>query len=176
MVKNYYYLLKERISDFYRSILQYRDKAVIPLDEEIAVVKNYYYLLKERFGTNLKLSVSIKEEEAYVPPLAIQMLVENAIKHNIVSAQKPLHIFIEQDEKGFLEVRNTLQPKRIRPKSTSFGLSSIIARFALLSSNRVKIEEKNGEFRVLLPLIKSKYRNQVVDPARLEQIEGELEK
>lgn len=153
----------ERLSDFYRSILQYRDKTVIPLEEELAMVQNYYYLLQERFGDNLKLDIQTKETEAYVPPLCIQMLVENAIKHNIVSARKPLQITIVQDERGKLVISNTLQPKRRKPQSTSFGLSSIIARYALLSDKRVQVKKNNEEFSVSLPLIKSRYTGTLID-------------
>lgn len=154
----------ERLSDFYRSILQYRNKTVIPLAEELTMVNNYYFLLRERFGNNLQLHISTKEKEAYVPPLSLQMLVENAIKHNIVSSFKPLTITIEQDDRGNLVVKNTLQPKRTRPKSTSFGLSSIVARYALLSDKRVSISKTETEFIVRLPLIKSQYsENQVLE-------------
>ena len=154
----------ERLSDFYRSILQYREKAVIPIAEEINVVQNYYYLLKERFGKNLNLHIDVQEKEAFVPPLSLQMLVENAIKHNIVSAQKPLDIYITQGEKGVLSVRNTMQPKRVRPKSTAFGLSSIVARFALLSDKKVIVNQNKKEFSVILPLIKSEFKQLNTDP------------
>lgn len=153
----------ERLSDFYRSILQYRDKTVIPLEEELSMVQNYYYLLQERFGDNLKLIIQTKETEAYVPPLCIQMLVENAIKHNIVSTRKPLQITINQDDRGKLVVSNTMQPKRKKPQSTSFGLSSIIARYALLSDKRVQVKKNNQEFSVSLPLIKSRYTSKLID-------------
>lgn len=147
----------ERLSDFYRSILQYRNKTVIPLDEEITVVNNYYFLLRERFGNNLKLNITTKDKEAYVPPLSLQMLVENAIKHNIVSSIRPLTISIEQDNSGNIVIKNTLQPKRTRSKSTSFGLSSIVARFALLSDKKVSISKTDEAFIVRLPLIKSEH-------------------
>lgn len=167
----------EKLSDFYRSILQYRDKKVIPLAEELTVVQNYLYLLKERFGDKLKISINTneKERESFVPPLSIQMLVENAIKHNVVSSHRPLHIKIDQQKGGQLIIRNTLQPKRIKPKSTSFGLSSIIARFSLLSDKRVQVNKSNGEFVVVLPLIKSDFSEKTyIDPAMLEKIEDEL--
>ena len=147
----------ERLSDFYRSILQYRNKTVIPLEEEITVVRNYLYLLKERFGDNLKLEISVQEKEAYIPPLSLQMLVENAIKHNVVSAYKPLHISIQQEERDHLTIKNTLQPKRVKSRSTSFGLSSIIARYALLSDRKVSVQQSKQEFIIRLPLIKSRY-------------------
>jgi len=147
----------ERLSDFYRSILQYRNKTVIPLEEEITVVRNYFYLLKERFGSNLKLAISVNEKEAYIPPLSLQLLVENAIKHNIVSSYRPLLISIQQEDSGHLTVKNTLQPKRVKSRSTSFGLSSIMARYALLSDRKVSVRQTKQEFIVRLPLIKSEF-------------------
>ncbi|MEO0341143.1 MAG: histidine kinase, partial [Bacteroidota bacterium] len=162
---------------FYRSILQYRDKKVIPLAEELTVVRNYIYLLKERFGDKLQITINTneKEQESFVPPLSIQMLVENAIKHNVVSNHRPLDVRIDQQKGGELMIRNTLQPKRIKPKSTSFGLSSIIARFSLLSDKRVQVSKNRGEFVVTLPLIKSDLAEKAyIDPAKLEKIEDEL--
>lgn len=147
----------ERLSDFYRSILQYRNKPVIPLEEEITLIKNYFYLLEERFGKNLSLDISVHEKEAYIPPLSLQLLVENAIKHNVVSAIKPLQISIHQDHSGHLLVKNNLQLKRVKSRSTSFGLSSIIARYALLSEKKVRVDQTKQEFIVRLPLIKSEY-------------------
>lgn len=150
----------ERLADFYRSILQYREKTVIPLAEELSVVRNYYYLLRERFGQNLNLHIDVREEEAYVPPLSIQMLVENAIKHNVVSARSPLQIRILQNGKGRISVTNNLQPKRIRPRSTAFGLSSIVARYGLLSDKKVGISQNKKEFKVTLPLIQSEFASE----------------
>jgi LytS/YehU family sensor histidine kinase len=146
----------EQLSDFYRSILQYREKELIPLAEEIQLVKSYFFLLKERFGDKLNLSIQLDEgQHSYIVPLSLQMLVENAIKHNVVSSEKPLSIQIHTNEDQYLVVANNLQPKRTKEPSTGFGLNSIITRYALLTSNPVDVLEKEATFEVHIPLIKN---------------------
>ena len=144
----------ERLSDFYRSILQYREKNVITLQEEMELVKNYAFLLEKRYGKNLKLSLSMPKEASgqFVAPLTVQMLVENAIKHNVISKSKPLHIHILVKD-GYIEVRNNLQKKLTVERSTGFGLQSISTRYALLTDKKVKIAEEENEFRVGIPVL-----------------------
>jgi len=135
----------EKLSDFYRSILQYRQKDLIPLQEELELLRNFYYLLKNRFGENIHLEIpDINGRPAFIPPLTLQMLVENAIKHNIVSKRKPLYIKlgIEGDK---IYVSNNLQKKLTEEKSTQFGLQSIQSRFALLGKKEVEIEATKKE-------------------------------
>lgn len=144
----------EKLADFYRCILQYRDKEVIALQEEIELINNYNFLLKKRFGDNFKLDIQTNGQLVFVVPLALQMLVENAIKHNVVSKSKPLNIHINIDEsKDFITVSNNLQPKMQPEKSTQFGLQSLEKRYALLSGQKIKIEETKHTFKVSLPII-----------------------
>ena len=143
----------EKLSDFYRVILAYREKERIPLGEEIQLVSDFGYLLNQRFGNNFSLSIQVKPDSAYVAPLALQMLVENAVKHNVVSKTKPLHVRIEQED-DYLLVSNNLQPKLTAEPSTGFGLTGIINRYALLTDRPVLVEEKEGVFEVRLPLLK----------------------
>jgi len=145
----------EQLSDFYRSILQYREKEVIPLKEEITLVKTYAFLLNTRYGDNFRLNVSINGETAFVAPLTLQILVENAVKHNIISKTKPLNINIALEENAYLSVSNNLQPKLTPERSTGFGLQSIKARYALLIDKPVKVEEDGFIFKVSIPIIKN---------------------
>ncbi len=146
----------EQLSDFYRSILQYREKEVIPLEEELQLIRNYFFLLKQRYGDRLDLCIEVDNPKGwFMVPLSLQMLVENAVKHNVISSDKPLRIYINKDTDHYLKVSNKIQPKRTQEPSTGFGLNSISTRYALLSSRPVEINEKNACFEVRIPLIKT---------------------
>ena len=144
----------EKLADFYRSILQYREQDVVDLKEEISILQDYLYLLKQRYEDNLKIDIQVLPTNVFVPPLALQLLVENAVKHNIISKQKPLtiRIFAKND---YLVVENKIQPKILIEKSTGFGLQNIHNRYELLSDQAVLIEQDQGVFRVYIPLIKN---------------------
>ncbi|MBK6905198.1 MAG: hypothetical protein IPH04_20975 [Saprospirales bacterium] len=87
-------------------------------------------------------------------PLALQMLVENAVKHNVVGKSKPLKVSIERLEGDYLLVTNNLQPKMTADPSTGFGLSGIVNRYAMLTDRPVLVEKTENEFRVKVPLLK----------------------
>ncbi len=144
----------EKLSDFYRSILQYREMEVISLQEEIELVQNYAFLLKKRFGDSLSLEVHNGHQQAYIAPLTLQILVENAVKHNIISKSRPLKIEVCID-KEYITVRNNLQKKIAMELSTGFGLQSIANRYALLIDRAVRIEEGEEYFSVSIPIIKN---------------------
>ncbi|MCB0558551.1 MAG: histidine kinase [Lewinellaceae bacterium] len=144
----------EKLSDFYRSILQYRETEVISLQEEIELVQNYAFLLKKRFGDNLSLTIANGDEQAFLPPLTLQILVENAVKHNIISKARPLNIEIRAGD-GYITVRNNLQKKIAMELSTGFGLQSIVNRYALLADRPIRIEEGEAYFSVSIPIIKN---------------------
>ena len=143
----------EKLSDFFRSILQYREQETISLAEELELVQNFGYLLQKRYDTNLKLHLEKAPKEAYILPLTLQMLVENAVKHNIISEHRPLDVFISIDD-GYVTVKNNLQPKSKTEPSTQFGLQSIIRRYNLLSDKKIIIENDNDFFTVQIPIIK----------------------
>lgn len=149
----------EKLADFYRSILIYREKEVISLAEELKLIDDYFYLLRERYGNYVQLSVNVPERlQGLVAPMALQMLVENAIKHNVITRDRPLRIEISTDADGrYLSVCNNLQPKLAPERSTGFGLQSIIKRYALLSTQAVVIEANHEDcFCVRLPIIASR--------------------
>lgn len=143
----------EKLSDFFRSILAYRDVEVITLAEELRVVQDYYFLQQQRYGSNFSLHMDVPQPEQYaVPPLILQLLVENALKHNIVSRQKPLEveIFLEDHH---LVVRNNLQHKVESEAGTRVGLTNIKKRYQMLTERPISIEETATHFTVRLPII-----------------------
>lgn len=144
----------EKLSDFYRHILQYREKDLIDLQEELGLVMDYGFLLEKRFGDGLQLKTEEIPQEACIAPLALQMLVENAVKHNVISKSRPLKIRIYPDDHGYIVVCNNLQKKLSPEKSTGFGLQSIAKRYEHLSQKNIRVEESADSFKVFIPLIK----------------------
>lgn len=147
----------EKLSVFFRNILEFREKNLIGVDEEIRVIKNYIYLQKRRYGDNLTVHIDLTDEalNTFIPPLTMQLLVENAIKHNIVSRSKPLEIDI-LSEGEFLIIKNNLQPKSFTGDSTGFGLKTIKHRYRLFGKDNVTIDKQDRIFIVSLPYIKDK--------------------
>lgn len=143
----------ENLSDFYRSLLQYRETELISISEEIELVRRYYFLLQKRYDKNLILHIDVPANGGKVAPLTLQMLVENAVKHNIISTAKPLVIDIIKTDDNYLLVQNTLQPKLAPEISTKVGLHNIINRYKLLSNREVAIERTSTHFVVRIPLL-----------------------
>jgi LytS/YehU family sensor histidine kinase len=145
----------EKLSDFYRSILQYREQQLIGLEEELRLVHDYIFLLQQRFGEHLQLQVEVdKPARYYVAPLALQMLVENAVKHNVISRSKPLYISVRVEGNAIL-VRNNRQAKLTKAPSTGFGLQNIITRYRLLSEQEVQVAQTDHTFEVALPALQN---------------------
>lgn len=144
----------EKLSDYYRSIIQFRNQKLIPLEAELVLIDDFTYLLKKRFSSNLIIDKNIESIDYYIPPLTLQMLVENAVKHNIISRQKPLKISIRSQNDDYLVVENNLQPKKTKEPSTKFGLQNIRNRFEILTRKKVVINQDDKSFSILIPLIK----------------------
>lgn len=143
------------LSDLYRNMLSYRDKDLILLSEEWEILQNYLYIQQSRFGNALRLNAYVPKylmETKKVVPLALQLLVENAIKHNVVSKAAPLTITIEADEET-ITIRNPLQLKMSKEKGAGLGLVNIRKRYSLLTKRQIIYGEKNNEYIVILPLI-----------------------
>lgn len=143
-----------KLSDFYRFTLENRKLDLISLAEEIEILDAYMYLLKARFEEGIELEYRVPEDvyRTWIPPFTLQLLVENCIKHNVVSLDKPLHITI-YEENGLLVVENPLQLKKNPEHSTEVGLDNINRRYFHLLSQKVQIENDQEYFRVKLPLI-----------------------
>lgn len=146
----------ENLSEFFRNVVTSQNKDLITLKEELEHSASYYFLQKKRFGNNLLIDFEIEpeKEQLFLPPLVLQLLIENAIKHNVCSKDSPLHIRIES-QGSHLIVCNNLNEKRTVEASTKTGLKNIIDRYKLLSSENIDILKSNTEFRVTLPLLTS---------------------
>ena len=145
----------QKLSKVYRYILEIKDKKLIPLQEELDCIKAYLFMLKIRFGENLKTEIDETglNFNHHIVPLSLQLLVENAVKHNIISNKKPLKITMRKGDNGFLLVSNNLQPKAQQMPSTGTGLNNIKSRYEILSNQEVKVTVTEKAFTVALPLI-----------------------
>ncbi len=141
------------LSNFYREVLEVKDKDLISLEQELNIGKRYMYLQGIRFEDALKISMmQPKEISGHVIPLSLQSLLENAIKHNEISKSKPLHITIEVKENEVV-VKNNLQRKNLQEKSSKTGLKNLMGRYEFLTRKKMLIEENNDYFSVTIPLI-----------------------
>ena len=143
-----------KLSQVYRYVLQSKNHDLISLKKELEFIRSYIYLHQVRMGNALKVSIDINSDllEKYLPPLTLQILVENAIKHNVMNEENPLHITIETSDRQTLLVKNNLNPKHSFD-STKTGLSNIKARYELLKEDGFKIEKSATEFIVTVPLL-----------------------
>lgn len=144
------------LSNVYRYILTSKDKELVRLKEEIDFISSYMFLISIRFNDYVKVRIDIKKEmlEYYLPLLSLQLLIENAVKHNIISNKKPLTITITSEDQ-MLIVQNNLQKKSSIENSTKIGLHNIINRYTLICSEKVDICQTESHFTVKLPLIKA---------------------
>jgi len=146
----------QQLSKVYRHILEVQDEQSIPLKDELDVLRAYAFLLQTRFGDNLDITIDVPEEKLKkkIVPLSLQMLMENAIKHNIVSSDKPLKVNVFA-ENGNLVVSNNLQKKKQVNESTGIGLDNIRNRCKLLGNGEVEVTESGTSFTVSIPLIEN---------------------
>ncbi|MCX7547261.1 histidine kinase [Xanthomarina sp. F1114] len=142
------------LSKIYRYVLEQKNKDLVSIDEELKFAKTYMSLLKMRFEDSIVFSIpeQASNPESKVVPLSLQLLLENAVKHNIVTEKKPLHIKIYEAD-GCLIVENNLQPKQIVKKSSGVGLSNIKQRYQLLSKRKVIINQQADRFAVAIPML-----------------------
>lgn len=149
-------LFVRELSDVYRYILENRDRELISLKKELEMVRSYIYLIQLRFEKNLMVNVNIEKEKEKMSlaPLTLQMLIENATKHNIISNKKPLTVDI-YTENNSIVVKNNLQPKELPKYSSKLGLRNIRSRYGYLSDKEVEIVENENQFIVKVPLITS---------------------
>ncbi|MFY0627753.1 MAG: histidine kinase [Reichenbachiella sp.] len=145
----------QTLSEVYRYILQNKERELVSLNEELEFCSSYVFLLKKRYPENLhvKFEVDVKYKEFHIAPLTLQMLVENAIKHNTVSKTEPLYIEIYVDNGETIIVKNTLQLKQSLEKSTKTGLANIRKRYAYFGNREIDIITSNDHFMVAIPLI-----------------------
>lgn len=143
----------KQLSEVYRYVLDTRERELVPIEEELRFLDAYLFLQQIRFGNKLILQVDLKQVEGQVTPLALQMLIENAIKHNVIAEEQPLTIRVYQEGNSIV-VENNLQAKKIIAEdSTGIGLENIKRRYSFLTERPVEVVDSVDKFRVRLPLL-----------------------
>lgn len=143
-----------QLSDLFRYVLDSRDKELVPLKDELAFLESYIFLLKTRFEGKLQINLQVEASASdLIVPMTLQLLVENAVKHNEVSAAFPLQVTLRKVG-NYLEVENNLQVKSVGDDSKKTGLQNIRQQFAFFSDQPVEVEQNEKYFRVRVPILK----------------------
>ncbi|MCB0632715.1 MAG: histidine kinase [Saprospiraceae bacterium] len=144
------------LSLVYRYLLQNSEDKMVELGKELLFLNSYIHLMKTRFGSGLSVDIDVPAiwHTYLIPPLSLQLLVENAIKHNVVSPDQPLHIEIKITEDQNIQIKNNLQGKQLSLPSEKVGLVNIMEKYRLLGQAEVVVLKTDTEFSVSLPLIK----------------------
>lgn len=144
----------DHLSSFYRSSLEKTNEDLTSLSRELQLLHNYVYLLNTRYEDCLKVHIIISEDyySSFIPPFTLQLLIENAVKHNALSVEDPLEIRI-YTEQELLIVENHLIPRRTVEVSSRMGLKNIKERYLKLFNKKVVVEKTEDQFRIKLPLI-----------------------
>ncbi|KOP36324.1 histidine kinase [Flavobacterium sp. WLB] len=142
------------LSKIYRYVLEQKDKELVSVEDELSFAKTYMNLLKMRFENSLfyELPAGNINPDAKVVPLSLQLLLENTVKHNVVSEQKPLHIRIFID-KDYLVIQNDLQKKEVLQDRQGVGLQNIVNRYGIITDRKVLIEQDEKNFSVKIPIL-----------------------
>jgi sensor histidine kinase YesM len=144
----------KQLSEVYRYVLDTRAREVVPLEEELRFLHSYIFLQQIRFGSKLDIHFDLDHVKSSVAPLALQMLIENAIKHNIVSEEDPLHVKVYADE-HYIIVENNIQKKDfLAEPSAGVGLENICKRYDFLSDRKAEVIKDEKLFIVKLPRLK----------------------
>ena len=169
------------LSKVYRYVLEQKNKDLVSVDEELQFAKTYVRLLKMRFEDSIVFEIPEKssDPDAKIIPLSLQLLLENAVKHNVVTSEKPLHLKVSE-ENGVLIVSNNLQEKQVVKKSSGVGLTNIQQRYGILTDKTVQIRKTAAEFSVELPILtkqisKMETQKMYIEDKRYEKAKEQVE-
>ena len=147
----------DEMSKVYRYLLRNNEDGLTTVASELQFIRSYYHLLKTRYSDGIDMQITVEDSfmNYQMPPLTLQLLVENAVKHNNILKESPLQIIIGTTEAGRLLVTNNLQKKTLKVNSTKVGLNNIRNKYKLLNQPEVIVREDEGDFSVIVPLIKT---------------------
>lgn len=144
-----------RLARTYQYVISNKKQRLVPLAQELEFIKSYYHLLKVRFENALKLDINIPDSllSTEIPPMTLQILIENAVKHNRVDSEHPLEIYIGCIDNTYLKITNNKAEAVEQIRSFRVGLNNIKKRYAFYSEKSVKVTD-DAQFRVELPVLK----------------------
>jgi len=144
-----------QLSELFRYVLDSRDKELVPLKEELEFIHSYLYLLKTRFEDKLDLKIDLEAaSDELIVPMTLQLLIENAVKHNEISEAYPLQITIRRNN-TYLDVENSLRVKKVGEDSKNTGLKNIMQQFSYFTERQIEVSEPGGMFLVRVPILKA---------------------
>ena len=149
------YLFNNKLAQVYKYFLLNKTRELISLKDEMEFIDSYFYLLQIRHDNKLTLEVELNEEviKAMIPPCAVQVLIENAIKHNEFTEDNPLLIKISMNGGQYIRVSNNSKPKPYAVSSTGIGLKNLSSRYKIITGKNIQVEKGRESFTVKLPLI-----------------------
>lgn len=143
----------QRLSKLYRYVLESREQEMVPLEKELEFVKAFSYLLEIRFENKLEVHFEVEiQENEWLVPMSLQLLVENAVKHNEVSSLHPLKVEVGR-ENEWIYVRNVLRKRDVGDDSKGTGLKNLREQYQMYSNRPIQISQENGQFEVRLPIL-----------------------
>ena len=146
----------QKLSDVYRYVLEQRENELVHLYEEVKFLEDFIYLQKIRFGESLQVRFKLDlDQKQMIIPLSLQMMVENAIKHNEISAEHPLIVDIFTNVKNQVVISNNLRKKEVMEDSPGMGIDNLRKRIAFFTDEPLVIEEESETFNVTIPTIPS---------------------
>ncbi|MEZ4774113.1 MAG: histidine kinase [Bacteroidia bacterium] len=153
-----------KLTRVYRYVLDFRGENLVLLEDELNIIKNYFFLQQIRFGNNLRMYTQVSESlwSYLIPPMTIQMLVENSIKHNIISGEQPLTIELYTEEDRFFVVKNNYQKRTENVESTGVGVENLKARYAFFTDEKPSFGVENGYYYAKVPILRPS------DPERVD--------
>jgi sensor histidine kinase YesM len=145
----------DEMSKVYRYLLRTNEEGLTTLESEMEFIQSYFHMLKTRYGDGVSMETKIEKHylDYQIPPLTLQMLVENAVKHNMILKNSPLRILILTTNSGKLIVSNNLQRKDKMVASNKVGLNNIVNKYRLMKKEEISVRDDGKEFAVVVPLI-----------------------
>jgi len=159
------YEYSERFSKVYRYLLTSSRKNLISLEEEIKFLQSFIFLMKYRTGDKVVyvIDITIQDYHLYIPPLTLQLLFENALKHNKLLKSAPLYVRVYSSKNNTLTVENTLRPLSMPAESSGMGVKNIMARYSILSEKRLPtFTSSDDKYTVVLPLLDLQFKEPII--------------
>ncbi len=146
------YIIK--LSEVYRYLIENAESHLVTIRDELKIANAYFFMLKSRFEDNINLEIDLTQEdsERRIPSMSLQLLIENAVKHNIISRARPLKIKISADQ-NYLLIQNNFQPKRTVEQSTKIGLKNLDNRCNILVNKSLSVRQSDTDFLVKIPVL-----------------------
>lgn len=141
-------------SQVYRYVLDVEHEEVVPINQELAFIDHYLFLSNIRFNNAIQSDIQLSTTEQFIVPMALQLVFENAIKHNQFNGDHPMQIVLSE-EGGYLKISNPIRPKELKEVSSRLGIKNLRGRYAPLTDKEVRIEEDETHFMVYLPILKN---------------------